>query len=135
MWKRLRPWTTRVIPDGEGMAGRKQEHLNERIRQKLGNILLRESGDPRFQAVTISSVSVAKDLSTAKVFFSCYADGADPLALTESLNGAAGFLGHKLARTLTTRINPKLRFFYDSGFDYAVEVDRLLKEARESEKK
>jgi len=117
------------------MAGRKQDHLNERIRQKLGTILQREAGDPRFLTVTISAVSVAKDIGTAKVFFSSYDDQVDKDELTESLNGAAGFLGHALSRTLNTRITPRLHFVYDHGFDYAVEVDLLLAKARESEKK
>ena len=116
------------------MAGRKQEHLNERIRQKLGMILQREASDPRFLTVTISSVSVAKDLSTAKVFFSSYDPKAEPVPLTESLNHAAGFFAQKLARTLNTRIIPRLHFSYDHGFDYAVEVDRLINKAMEPDK-
>ena len=116
------------------MAGRKQEHLNERIRQKLGMILQKEASDPRFLTVTISSVQVAKDLSTAKVFFSSYDPQADPQSLTDSLNHAAGFFSQKLARTLNTRIIPRLFFAYDHGFDYAVEVDRLINKALDSEK-
>ena len=108
------------------MAGRKKEHLSEAIRQKLGTILIREAGDPRFKSVTITEVSLAKDLSFAQVGYSCFESGLQIDELTESLNKAAGFFSHSLARTLKTRNTPKLSFHYDSGFDYAVKMDRLL---------
>lgn len=111
-------------------ASRKIEHLNEEIRQKLGMLLVREASDPRFQGVTITGVRAAKDLSTAAVTFSCYLEGADTKALTDSLNKAAGFFSHALARTLTTRKTPKLFFAYDRGFDYAQEIELRLKEVR-----
>lgn len=115
------------------MAGRKREHLNEVIRQKLGTILIREAQDPRFQFVTITAVGVAKDLSSARVQFCCMDQSLDPRALTESLNKAAGFFSHTLARTLTTRKTPRLQFFYDPGFDYAQEIDVLLAELKRQE--
>ena len=96
-------------------------------------ILQREASDPRFLTVTISSVSVAKDLSTARIFFSSYDPQSDEESLTDSLNHAAGFFSQKLARTLKTRIVPRLHFTYDKGFDYAVEVDRLINRALSSE--
>jgi len=36
------------------MAGRKLEHLNESIRQKLGQLLIKEASDPRLHSVTIT---------------------------------------------------------------------------------
>jgi ribosome-binding factor A len=111
------------------MAGRKLQHLNETIRQKLGQLLIKEASDPRFHAVTITGVTVAKDLSTARVQFSAYDHAVDPAELTRLLNKAAGFFSRALARTLETRRTPRLHFYYDPGFDYALEMDLLLKEA------
>lgn len=109
------------------MSGRKREHLNETIRQKLAQLLVREAADPRFASVTITAVTVSKDYSTALVLFSSYLPGSDPENLTETLNNAAGFLGRALGRSLATRRTPKLNFHYDPGFDYADEMDRILK--------
>lgn len=115
------------------MAGRKLEHLNEAVKQKLSTILLREAQDPRFQSVTITDVSLAKDLTFARVGFACYDGGTDIGPLTESLNRAAGFFSHLLARSLATRNTPKLHFHYDRGFDHAHEIDKLLDEVRKDE--
>jgi len=114
-------------------ANRKQAHLNEEIRQKLGLLLIKEASDPRFKAVTITSVKVAKDLSTARVTFSCYLPDTDIEALTDSLNRAAGFFGHGLGRTFSARKTPRLKFYYDRGFDYAQEIETKLKEVRYSD--
>ena len=112
------------------MSGRKREHLNETIHTKLSQLLVKEASDPRFQTVTITSVTVAKDSSTARVQFSAYDPSVDPVALAESLNRAAGFFGKALGRTLQARRTPRLFFYYDPGFDYSQEIDVLLKAVR-----
>jgi ribosome-binding factor A len=111
------------------MPGRKRDHLNERIRQKLGMLLQRESADPRFRAVTIVEVRVAKDLANATVRFSCYEPGVDAKALAASLNHAAGFFAQALARSMDTRRTPRLYFAHDPGFDYAQEIEEKLRAA------
>lgn len=112
------------------MSGRKIDHLNERIRQKLGVLLQREVNDPRLARVTIVGVNVSKDLAHAAVRFSCYDPGVKGVELTEALNKAAGYLSKALARTLETRKTPKLHFEYDPGFDYAQEMEIALKRVR-----
>ncbi len=115
------------------MAGRKGEHLSEAIRRKLGTILIREARDPRFQGVTITEVMLSKDRSFAKVGFSCFEPQTDRADLESSLNRAAGFFSQVLSRTLATRHTPKLHFYYDPGFDYALEMDHLLAGTRNHE--
>ncbi len=109
------------------MAGRKQAHLNEAIRQKLSQLLVKEASDPRFHSVTITGVTVAKDLSTANVRFSAYDPTVDAQEIATSLNNAAGFFGQALGRTLKTRRTPRLTFYYDPGYDYAQEMDDVFK--------
>jgi ribosome-binding factor A len=49
-------------------------------------------------------------------------------ALDRSLNHAAGFFSQALGRTLTTHKTPRLHFVYDRGFDYAEEMEQVLKQ-------
>jgi ribosome-binding factor A len=146
------------------MASRKLDHLNERVRHKLGLILERESGDPRFRHVTITGVQLSRDLAHARVSFATYerllqpktAAGApgrtarggtvpgaargkagrrpvgDLASLTEALNRAAGYFSHAVARTLETRVSPKLTFVYDPTFDRVQEMENLLKPLRQA---
>jgi ribosome-binding factor A len=112
------------------MAGRKLEHLNESIRQKLGQLLYKEANDPRFHAVTITSVKVSKDLSQARVEFSIFQKDHKPEEVANSLNHAAGFFSHALGRTLSARRTPRLTFHYDPGFDHAQDMDLILKQLK-----
>jgi len=118
----------RTIATRMGAKNRKSEHLTSRIQQKLGAILRRESHDPRFQRVTITALDLAPDRSFAKVHFAVFPqESAEALAaLTEALNRAAGFFSRALARTLETRLSPKLLFAPDRSFDEADRIDRVL---------
>jgi len=115
------------------MAGRKQAHLNEVIRQKLGQLLHREANDPRFQGVTVTSVKLSPDSANARVEFSMFGQKHSPQDVAASLNKAAGFFSRALGRTLDSRRTPRLSFHYDPGFDYAHEMDLLLKSTREKD--
>jgi ribosome-binding factor A len=150
------------------MTTRKLEHLNERVRHKLGTILERESNDPRFRHVTVTGVRLSKDLSHARVTFTTHdalvppaprpkaapgtprtmaapgaprakaAKGRKPKAsgaghipsLTKALNQAAGFFSHSVARSLETRISPRLTFVFDPSLDYLQDMENVLKPLR-----
>jgi ribosome-binding factor A len=131
------------------MISRKLEHLNERVRHKLGTILERESNDPRFRRVTVTGVRLSKDLSHARVTFTTHdalVPAAKPKAakktaskrpgsgniesLTAALNQAAGFFSHSVARSLETRISPRLTFAYDPSIDDLQDMENVLKPLR-----
>lgn len=115
------------------MSGRKQAHLNEVIRQKLSVLLHREANDPRFQGVTVTAVRLSPDYATARVEFSMYQKPISPDDVAASLNKAAGFFSKALGRTLDSRRTPRLSFHYDPGFDYAQDIDLLLKKTRKND--
>ena len=134
------------------MASRKLDHLNERIRHKLGMILQQEAADPRFRKVTITGVTLSKDLAHARIAFSTFdallhgkgvarerpprgikaRTAGDTASLVQALNKAAGYFSQALARTLETRISPKLTFAYDPAFDRVQHMENLLKPLRAS---
>ncbi len=108
------------------VPSRKQAHISQHIRYKLGRLLQEEAKDPRFASVIISRVETAADVSVAKIYFSCYPPQHLP-SITKTLNGAAGFFSNSLGRTLKTRNTPRLTFIPDLGFTHADNIDRLLK--------
>jgi ribosome-binding factor A len=112
------------------VSSRKFEHLVSRLREKLGAILLREANDPRFGRVTVTAVELTKDLSEAHVHFTAFPPEEDLDSLSTALNRAAGFFQGALARTLESRVTPKLHFVPDRSLDDADRIDRALKRVR-----
>jgi ribosome-binding factor A len=121
------------------MAGKGPSHRPEQaaelIRSVLAEALLRgEIRDPRVGMVTISGVEVTRDLSVATVKVLPHADDdAARDAAVEGLESAAGYLRRIVAKEMTTRSVPELRFVRDRGLEHAQRIDRLLEDIKRGE--
>ena len=116
---------------------RRTERIAEQIRGELARLLREEVTDPRVGLVTLTRIDVAPDLSHAKVFWSSLdsvphgrreASWALAEETARGLDSAAGFLRSRLARVLTTRRVPELRFVHDASLEAGAETLRLLRE-------
>lgn len=119
---------------GKGPS-RRPEQVAEAIRTVLAEALLRgEVRDPRVALVTVVGVEVTRDLSVARVRVAPHAESDEERdAAVEGLRSAAGFLRGIVARELTTRSVPELRFERDRGLEHAHRIDALLEEIRRGE--
>ena len=70
------------------------------MQRVLSTLVSREVRDPRVGNVTITTVSVAPDMSTARIFFVPFASKHTPEEVTEGLNRASGFLRGAIGRAL-----------------------------------
>src|SRR6266568_4974606 len=86
---------------------------------------------PRIGFVTVTGVEVSADLSHAAVRVSVMGSDEEKARSLEGLASAAGFLRAQLARRLTLRTTPELRFQLDRGLEHAQQIDRVLKELKE----
>jgi len=108
------------------MITKRLARLNEQLKREVSELVLRKVRDPRVGLVTITSVEVAGDLGSARV----YVRTQDPNdELNESLAGleaAAPFLRRELGRTLHLRRVPELRFQQDHSLDQARRIEEIL---------
>ena len=79
------------------------------MQRVLSTLVSREVRDPRVGNVTITTVSVAPDMSTARIFFVPFASKHTPEEVTEGLNRAAGFLRGELGRALSVAARAQAR--------------------------
>jgi ribosome-binding factor A len=105
------------------------ERIGEQIREELSRLLRDEVSDPRIGLVSLTRVSVAPDLSTAAIFWSPLdvAVGSDVAEAERGLSSAAGFLRKRLAKELSLRRTPELRFRHDASLQLGSETLSLLK--------
>jgi ribosome-binding factor A len=90
--------------------------------------LLREIRDPRVRLVTVTRPGEG-DLPWPGVVAVPGAE-AERQRAHARLQRAAGFLRSRLAKALTTRTIPELRFELDRGIEHAARINQLLAEVR-----
>lgn len=116
----------------------RSRRVGEQIQRELAELIRDEIRDPRVGSVTVSEVTVSKDLGYADTMVTQLGASEDTsLEMVEALNHASGFLRSQLARRLRMKRMPALRFHYDETFDRGARVSRLIEEvvAREESDK
>lgn len=112
--------------------------LGEQIQRDLASLIQLEMKNPNLGMVTINHVKLSKDLSYADVYFTVMgAKGeSDEIIIkqTESiLTEAAGFLRSQLAKGVTARTTPMLRFHYDVSINRGRHLTDLIYQARKAD--
>lgn len=113
----------------------RSRRVEEAIQRILGEALAGKVRDPRLAGITITHVSVSRDLSVARVYYALLSgDPAGPDIAT-ALGSAGGFLRTALARELRVRHVPELRFFPDEALARSRSLEALIERAVASERK
>jgi ribosome-binding factor A len=107
------------------------ERVAEAIRQAVAAFLTENVRDPRVGFVTVTGVRVSADLAHARVRVSVMGSEDEKATSLTGLESAARFLRRQLARELSLRVAPELRFELDRGIEHAQRIDRMLRELKE----
>lgn len=124
------------------------QRVADQIQRELASLIQMEVNDPRVGMVSVTGVEVSRDIAHAKVFVTVLntltedseinkstlsePGDLDKLEIKENidaLNKAAGFLRSLLAKRLSTRSVPKLRFFYDGSIARGQQLSSLIDSA------
>lgn len=103
--------------------------VNEQARQVIAETLMFEVSDPRLSMVTITGCEVSFDRSVCNVYYT-----ASPGSYEETqiaLEKAGGHIRSVLAKKLSWRTSPELRFFLDKSVDEAERIARALEAERQ----
>lgn len=104
------------------------ERVAQRIRVELSTLLTRGVRDPGVTDVTITHVSVTRDLQRAEVRYTVMSDEQARRSAARGLRRAHGFLRRALAERLSLRRVPDLSFRYDDAVEQQARVGRLFEE-------
>jgi ribosome-binding factor A len=124
------------------------QRVADQIQRELASLIQMEVNDPRVGMVSVTGVEVSRDIAHAKVFVTVLNTLTDDAQINEStlsepgdldkleikenidaLNKAAGFLRSLLAKRLSTRSVPKLRFYYDGSIARGQQLSSLIDSA------
>lgn len=110
----------------QGSSNRK---VNEQAREVIANALLFDVSDPRLSMVTITGCEVSYDRSYCNVFYTAASDSYEDAAV--AFEKAAGLIRSLMAKRLSWRVAPELRFLLDPSIDQAQRIEEALRRERE----
>ncbi|HJP04347.1 MAG: ribosome-binding factor A [Chromatiales bacterium] len=111
----------------------RSRRIEDQIQRILSDVVRGEARDPRLANAIVTAVRVSKDLSVAWVYYTVLQAEGEAESLDEAFESATGFLRARLARDLTVRRVPELRFELDETVSNARTMDRLIDAANDPE--
>ncbi|MEP6644962.1 MAG: 30S ribosome-binding factor RbfA [Acidobacteriaceae bacterium] len=111
-----------------------RERLGESLREEIETILEGELADPRIGLASVSSVALADDSRSARVYVTVEGDDEEAARTLEGLNAAVGYVRREVAERLHLRRPPELYFQVDRSGQYVNRIDELLTRSKKRNK-
>ncbi len=108
------------------MSKIRQERAAEQIQVILSELFLREVADPRLDGVTVTEVTIDRELKYANIYVNALGDDDREAEVIAGLESASGYLRGQIAQRIDLRTAPILRFHWDPRFRYVEEINELL---------
>jgi ribosome-binding factor A len=102
------------------------QRIADRIREEIAEMLIFDIQDPSLSGVSITDVSVDRELAYADIYVSSVQGSESADEVIAGFRRASGFLRSELARRIDLRIFPKLRFHWDPTPEQAEKIEQLL---------
>src|SRR5690554_5547786 len=104
----------------------RQRRTAEQIRTTLSQLLLLEMKDPRLAGVTITRVTIDRELQYADVYVHALAEDEREEEVLQGLERATDFLRRELGSSLRLRHIPQLHFHWDPSLAHADHINQIL---------
>ncbi|MGH2785697.1 MAG: 30S ribosome-binding factor RbfA [Actinomycetota bacterium] len=109
----------------------------ERVREAIKEVLAFEVErlkDPGVGFVTITEVTISRDLRTAKAFYSVYGSDVERAATRDGLRRATKHLRAAVARQIRLRYTPTLEFVEDPVTERVSRIESILADIHHDER-
>ena len=110
----------------------RSERIAGRIREELAEMLIFNIQDPRLAGVSITDVSIDRELAFADIFFSSLGGSESAPDILAGFEHASGFLRSELSRRVKLRTFPKLRFHWDPTLERAEHIEKMLDDLKQA---
>ncbi|WP_075073375.1 30S ribosome-binding factor RbfA [Longilinea arvoryzae] len=108
------------------------QRINDRIREELSEMLVKnEIHDPRLAGISITDVTVDRELAYADIFVSAVEGSARSKEILAGMESASGFIRRMLAERVDLRTFPRLRFRWDPTPERADRIEQILYSLRQ----
>jgi len=111
---------------------RRPAKVADLIRRVLSEQLLLQARDPVLQNISFLDVNMTSDLKEAHILYFCDSDEVNEVK--QGLSRAKGFFRSRLARELSLKYIPDLKFFYNAGKDHQERMNEVFAEIAEEKR-
>jgi len=112
---------------------RRQKRVSNLIKEELSRLIIESFQDSTSGLITITHVSMSKDLKTAHVYLSVI--GHSPKQeILDLLNERQGYLRKAVASKTKLKYNPLLNFSLDDSFECEERIQNVIKTLNKNEK-
>jgi ribosome-binding factor A len=112
---------------------RRQKRVSHLIKEELSRLIIESFQDSTSGLITITRVSMSKDLKNAHVYLSVLGHSSKQEIL-DLINERKGYLRKAVASKIKLKYNPMLFFTLDDSFDYEERIEEVMKKLRKNEK-
>ena len=116
------------------MEYRRSDRVAERIHQEVSLLLMNGTKDPRVALVTVTTVDVAGDLSSAKIFYTVLGDDEEYREAAAGLKSATPYLRRQLGSLLQMRHTPDIVFLRDKTLEQGNKIEAILRQIKKEER-
>ena len=102
------------------------QRIADRMREELSEMMIKEVHDPRLTGISVTDVTVDRELAYAEVYVSALEGSERAEDVLAGLEHAGGFLRRELANRIDLRVFPRLRFHWDPTPERAEHIEQLL---------
>lgn len=109
------------------METTRQAKISRLIQKELSEIFRRQTAKTQGVLVSVSTVRVSPDLSSAKAYLSVFPSAKAP-EMIENINRNSKTIRYELAQIVRHQLRktPELSFYLDDSLDYIENIDNLL---------
>ncbi|MCC6396805.1 MAG: 30S ribosome-binding factor RbfA [Bacteroidetes bacterium] len=104
------------------------ERVASLLKEELGAVLVRDYSDPSYGFITVTDVSVTRDLRIAKVYFSIMGNPEVQKKTMAMLERERPHLRGIVGSKLRLRYVPELQFYHDTTMDRVHRINTLINE-------
>lgn len=111
------------------MSSPRVKRVQSLLARELSEIISRDLKDPRVEGVTVIEARATGDLRRAVIYYRIVGHNVEhPEEVAEGLKSASGMIKRLLGERITLKFMPELEFRYDTTFDVAERIEKILKE-------
>ncbi len=103
----------------------RSERVADAIFRLVADLLRTELSDPRLLGISLTRISLTKDLRTARICFHT-PNESQRSEVIKGLGSAKGFIKRRISEEIELKFMPEIEFFYDEGVNTKERIEDLL---------